>query len=657
MTHSDAIDALLAQAAGADLPPPEERKRLRTAAKLTQAQVATALGVRRESVAGWEAGRMEPRQPHRAQYARLLSGLAAVRPLTPAPVEAPAAAPAPPAAPRPAKATTTATPRPRRHLAGMGVPDASERFPGGPLAVLAGGTTAFLASGQEVICPKSLPKALDWALDTAGLGAERLHRHGRDADPLLVLTAQAAADLGLPPELDRSGFATARLPESHRVVKGVLKAGWSLTRRGFGEWTRIYRPVGEDGKRRCVVVAVVPWGALDERTWGRTAEADPQTIARTLGAYAARVLTPCGSGATCGIELMTQVRPPTRAARTEDGSGWVSAPVSGSLTAPMDPAPPEAVPEHPAAAWGPEGPMEEEAYDWTRPVDLLTDAELSMPYAVGVDVNTAFLAAAGRLTVGLGEPQHRDRPRFDKGMPGTWLVDLSGIETDPRLPSPFTRTGRRPTGPGWYVTATVAYAQELGARVEPLEAWVRPTPGPYLDPWHKRLRDAYMATLAALGVTPDMDPAATLAAMRQLSSGDPAERAVLAAIKGTVKGGIGKMQQRGHGAKPGERWPALERPTWRPDIRAAVIATARTGMHRKMTRWAEHGLYPLGIVSDCAVYPSTGPSPLDLCPEPIPGGFRIGISPGMIKHEGTKEMDEVAGMLAKGINPARHIKN
>ncbi|MDX3069013.1 helix-turn-helix transcriptional regulator, partial [Streptomyces sp. ND04-05B] len=72
-----AVDALLEQVAQDDLPPPAERKRLREAAGLSQTQVATATGTRREAVGNWESGRTEPRPPQRAAYARLLEGLAA----------------------------------------------------------------------------------------------------------------------------------------------------------------------------------------------------------------------------------------------------------------------------------------------------------------------------------------------------------------------------------------------------------------------------------------------------------------------------------------------------------------------------------------------------------------------------------------------------
>ncbi|MEU9628447.1 helix-turn-helix transcriptional regulator [Streptomyces luteogriseus] len=73
-----AVDALLEEASPTDgLPEPAERKRLREAGSLSQERVAHTLGVRRETVSAWEAGRSEPRAPQRAAYIRLLKGLAA----------------------------------------------------------------------------------------------------------------------------------------------------------------------------------------------------------------------------------------------------------------------------------------------------------------------------------------------------------------------------------------------------------------------------------------------------------------------------------------------------------------------------------------------------------------------------------------------------
>lgn len=581
-------------------------------------------------------------------------------PATPAPVPAPGPVAnsgnvTPPSPSRAAAITAPATaPAPA---------SVDARFVNGPLTVLDGDGTAYCPGGLLLDCPATtIPALVDWTLAEAGIGAPRLHRSGKDADPLVVLTASAATRFGLPLELeDRRGL---RLPEGHPLVKQLAKARWKLTQRGFGPWARIYRPA-QAGQRQCVQLAVLPWGALDARAWGSAGELPPDQVARVLGTYAARVLTPRGSTAVSGLELMTALRPPTRAVRDEATGGYVSGPTPGSLTEPVDPAPPEAPDEHPVAIGRAQTDViDEEAYEWHRDPARLADDERAQPYAVGVDVNTAFLAAASRLTVGLGAPVHVKDPAFDKKTPGCWHVDLSHIATDPRLPSPFTPTGERPTGLAWYATPTVAYAVELGATVEPLEAWIRPDSGPYLDPWHARLRDAYLATMADLGVTKELDEPGFLAAMERHRAADPALAAVLSAVKATVKGGIGKLRERPQGARyrPGERWPALERPTWRPDIRAAVIATARVNMHRKMAKTATvAGLFPLAVLSDCVVYPSAGPSPLHVLPrtaegKPVPGAFRLGVSPGMVKHEGTQPMAWALELLADGYNPARHIK-
>ncbi|MFC8918757.1 telomere-associated protein Tap [Streptomyces sp. NPDC057116] len=800
-----AVDALLEQAAQDPLPDPDERKRLREAAGLSQDQIARALSVRRETVTGWETGRTEPRAPKRAAYARLLSGLAerhpaptardaartpdaapraeaavrtapdnsapadaapsptapahsapaaapraaattpvaapdeapdappaqAARPTAatmpvaappaqahpPAPAAPPAPAPAPhdrPTAQSDARPTAQPAPRPqaqphaqphaqptaqaaaqpaRQPHAPTATPTAAatagrrgapaqrqappagvdERFANGPVAVLDGDGNAYCAGGLVLDCPaRDIPALVAWALGEARLGAPRLHRNGKDADPLVVLTEAAAVRLGLPAELtDRRGL---RLPEDHKVVRQIKKAKWQLTRRGFGPWAWVYRPA-QGSRRVCVQFAVLPWGALDSRAWGDAAGLPAAELADTLATYASRVITPRGTTAVCGLELMSALRPPTRALYDEAAGAWVSAPGPGSLVEPVDPAPPEAPDEHPVVARlyprghrrTPDEVLDEEAYDWIRDPETLTDAECARPFAVGIDVNMAFAAAANRLTVGLGAPVHVTSPVFDKKTPGSWLVDLSAVEVDPRLPSPFTPHGARPEGPAWYATPTVAYAVELGHEVRPAEAYLRPDSGPYLDAWYQRLRDAYLTTMEELGVRAGMPEDAYLAAMEavdRLKAEDPGRAAVLSAVKSTVKGGIGKLRERPQGAgyRPGERWPALERPTWRPDIRAAVISTARVNMHRKMRRLAEGaGLFPIAVLSDCAVYLSGGPTPLDFLPRtpegaPLPGGFRLGVSPGMVKHEGTQSLMWAVRLLDEGHNPARHIK-
>ncbi|OEJ23767.1 transcriptional regulator [Streptomyces agglomeratus] len=714
----DPVDALLkAGPRRTHLPEPAERARLRTAYGLTQTEIAGALDVTRTTVAGWEAGRSEPQGTTRAAYAKLLEGIATqlaaapaprteaveaepqttaapapgpAAPAPAAPVPAPVAPSAPeppvasepsveasvatPAAPPPLRKTPAATRRPpvRNSAAREPAPTAAAvdpRFANGPLAVLDGDGSAYCVGGLVLDCPATtVPALVEWTLTEARLGAPRLNRNGRDADPLVVITAAAAERLGLPEGLeDRRGL---RLPEDHKVNKQIARAKWKTTRRGFGPWARVYRPA-QGGSRQCVQFAIVPWGALDARAWGDAAHLPAAELAQVLGTYATRVITPRGSCAVSGLELMTALRPPTRAVKDATTGAWSSGPNPGSLTAPVDPAPPEAPDEHPVvAALYPRGHrrtpaevLDEEAYEWIRDPELLTDEECTKPYAVGIDVNMAFAAAANRLNVGLGPAVHINNPEFDPKLPGSWLVDLSHIEIDPRLPNPFTPHGVRPSGPAWYATPTVAYAVELGHQVRPAEAYVRREHAAYLDAWYTRLRDAYMITMAELGVVSSMDEADFLKAMDQHKQVDAGQAAVLSAIKSTVKGGIGKLRERpqGLGYRPGERWPALERPTWRPDIRAAVISAARINMHRKMLKIATVGLFPIAVLSDCAVYLSDGPSPLDFLPrtpddKPLPGGFRLGVSPGMVKCEGSQPMMWAVHMLDQGHNPARHIK-
>ncbi|MFF3336426.1 telomere-associated protein Tap [Streptomyces sp. NPDC002888] len=725
----DAVDALVASRS--PLPPPAERRRLRQAHALTLDEVASALGVRRATVGGWESGKAEPRPPEREAYARLLQQLAKLYPApgsagapqedtdtaTPAaparppggapeaaaaPVaeEPPAAPPAPGqhAAPAPVSLPRAGAPDPRRPAAKKAAP-ANTRAPGGayahgPLLVLDSDTdrnvTGYGVGGLIVDVPaKSLPALVEWTLTEARLGSEKLHGSGKDSDPLVVLTEAACERYGLPRELSESERLAGRLPEGHKVIKQLERAEWQLTKRGLGPWARIYRPA-QGSHRQCVQLCIPSWRALDDRSWGHAAQLQPAEIARVLGVYATRVMTPVGSTAVTGLQLMNALNPPTRASEPDADGKRHREHRPGSLgTEPMDPAPCEATDGHPVLAHLPRfhvrGPGErlfEEAYDWARD---LTDAECMQRHLVGIDVNLAFGAAANGAVVGLASPPvHVTRPVFDAAVPGSWLVDLSHVDLSRvkvakqwrdleagLLPSPFTPTGEHPTGPAWYATPTVAYAVELGYSVAPVEAWVRRESGRFLDGWYKRLRDAYVVTMADLGVPEKLSPADFLKAMDGYKSRDPELGIVVDAVKMTVKGGIGKLQEkaRGGGWKPGQAWPALARPTWRPDIRATVISRARINMHRKMLNLAAAtGQYPVAVLSDCAVYAADGPSPLDVLPhdadgKTVPGSFRLGVSPGMVKHEGTQSvlwgadvLEQLGAADGRVANLARYIK-
>ncbi|MFF4741259.1 telomere-associated protein Tap [Streptomyces sp. NPDC001262] len=607
----------------------------------------------------------------------------------------PAAAPEPTGpqtpAPRPVTAAGPAAPRRRSQAP---APQTDDVYPNGPLAVLdvtdEDQVLAHLVDGRTLDVPaRSINTLVTWALQ-AGLGQTRLHKWGTDGDPLLVLTPAATKKFGLPAELeDRSNL---RLADNHKVIKALNKAGWSLTKRGFGPWARIYKPV-QDGRRMCVQLAVIPWDALGKASgWYMDDDTNPAEIARTLGTFAQRVIAPRGTMASSGVELMLQLRPETRPVKvetTDETTGkvtetYVSGPVEGSLTKPRKPAPCEAPDEHPVVHehFGTNRPeeevMREEAWSWHRAAE---GDELDFPSCVGIDTNTSFLSGSSRLLVGDSDPVHHVRPAFDPKTPGAWKVDFSRAHLDlarrlpagqvnpldPRLPSPFTPNGESPTGPRWYTTQTCDYARKLGITVEPIEAWLRaPLGAGWLDPWNERLSVAYKTTMARLGVTEDMSPQEFLEAMARIDQGegDPAERTVLKAIKQSVKSGIGKLRTtpgRYPGYKDGDPWPDLDKPWWRPDIRASVISTARIVQHRKIVKTFQlTGRAPLAAYSDCVIYPTTSCSPLEIIPrdgngQQIRGAFRLGVAPGWAKLEGTRSLDWYTATHNDGANPARYI--
>ncbi|MFI6806707.1 helix-turn-helix domain-containing protein [Streptomyces luteogriseus] len=73
----------MTQSPALPLPPPKERRRLREAASLTRAQLASRVGVTSETVRGWETGRATPRGRKGEKYARLLNSLGDEAEMTP----------------------------------------------------------------------------------------------------------------------------------------------------------------------------------------------------------------------------------------------------------------------------------------------------------------------------------------------------------------------------------------------------------------------------------------------------------------------------------------------------------------------------------------------------------------------------------------------
>ncbi|MFI5867708.1 telomere-associated protein Tap [Streptomyces sp. NPDC051546] len=612
------------------------------------------------------------------------------------------AAPAAPAAPSiPAQSTAPAeTPSPRQavtpavpaEVTPQPAPGADATFPNGPLAVLDvtsdGQVLAHLVDGRTLDCPaRSIPTLVKWALE-AGLGAKRLHKWGTDGDPMVILTAAATKKFGLPEILE--DVRHQRLPDSHKVVKAIAKSGFELTKRGFSPWTRIYKPIDKEngGNRACVQIGIVSWDALGAKSgWYLDEGTSAADIARTLGIYTQRVIAPRGTMGSSGLELMLQLRPATRPAWSEEEQKYVPGRIEEHLHRTVKAVPCEAHASHPVVfeTW-PNGErpaeefMREEAWSWHR--DATAEEAASFQHVIGIDTNTSFLSSSSRLLVGgNADPVHHVAPAFDPKTPGAWKVDFSRAHLDlhvpdgkanpldPRLPSPFTNTGEPPTGPRWYTTQTCDYARKMGIKVEPIEAWLRtPLPSGWLDPWNERLATAYKTTMAnlGLGITEDMPMDAFLAAMERLAAGegDPIERTVLKAIKQSVKSGIGKLAQTPSyipGYRPGTEWTEMTKFWWRPDIRAAVISTARIVQHRKIVKTFElTGRAPLATYSDCVVYPAHTTNPLEVIrpdaePTVVKGAFNFGVRPGYVKLEGIRSFDWYQQIQADGINAAKKI--
>lgn len=66
----------MTQSPATPLPSPKERRRLREAKSLSQAEIAARVGVTRETVRSWESGRSKPRGRKRDIYAKLLAEIA-----------------------------------------------------------------------------------------------------------------------------------------------------------------------------------------------------------------------------------------------------------------------------------------------------------------------------------------------------------------------------------------------------------------------------------------------------------------------------------------------------------------------------------------------------------------------------------------------------
>ncbi len=226
--------------------------------------------------------------------------------------------------------------------------------------------------------------------------------------------------------------------------------------------------------------------------------------------------------------------------------------------------------------------------NWNRA--LLAD-EKDRRYLHGYDLNAAYLAAAGSLELGYGQPTYLADVEFNPKMIGMWRVETpvddeaAATWTLPNLLT-FDSTSRKTSR--WRSTAALAFARQQGYDINVIEAWVWPQKGRYLDQWAERINQARQ---------------------RLAADGSDDARAVLAALKlvyATAHGRLAGTADRGR------------TPLYRPDWSAAWKATARSNLLRKAIQAGEtSGMWPIAIQTDALVYASDNPDAAAALPAPL----------------------------------------
>nr|WP_237539547.1 helix-turn-helix transcriptional regulator [Streptomyces sp. SID4951] len=563
-----------------------------------------------------------------------------------APSAAPTADPPPLAPPSSRSPHPPATAPARLTIPPLG----SRKITHGPLAVLDAapeGLTAHLADSGTRSCPAGdLPALLAWTL-RQGFGAAPLRPEGLAVGPLLVLTPSALACLGLSAAAPSSPQCHPR--SDHPLLRQIRALGWQTDQDGLGSWMRLHPSTG-DPACDSIHLAITDWGALHHDAWKMPADLDASQLACLLGQYTSLMRTPLGAPGACGHQLMSDLRPALHrhtTTRTMAASG-----VRGALTQVVDPAPCEAPAGHQLAAdRAAQDTIADTPIHWWRPP---TADEVTRPYVVCLAVNLLHLAGCNEIRVADGPAHQINHPVFDPKMPGSWLTDLSSAPHHPMLPPPFASRG-----PAWHTTPAFAYAAARQPQLQPVEGWLRHALAvPYLAPWYQRIRLARLAVLERLGITPHMDTPDLLAALHNLPYADPGQRALLHAIHATAEDAFTALAQ--PPTQPDQTalaaWPTPDKPTWRPDLLAAVHAKARANLHRKLGQTARDGYFPLAIAGDHVLFATHTPHLSEITDQPN-SGFTIGISPGHVRPVATHPMRWLKDLAAEGTNAAQLLKD
>ncbi|MEU2005137.1 hypothetical protein ACH47B_29455 [Rhodococcus sp. NPDC019627] len=470
---------------------------------------------------------------------------------------------------------------------------AGEAADGHALIVTAAGT--YTPSGKELTGPvdslEKLDKLIRWASLTplgapaqiwiVGLAACELlgwvidPGSEDDVDDMEALRTRAATDL------------TATL---HATLPPLLGVGWEL-RGEPGHVVHLSRTIGNFTSMVDVVIEPYVWtywnkdfgwhnrvgdmGVLGSPTAGTYLPDDDLPAARELGrrlGWCAQHLgvLPGPTPARTGAAIVDKIK----RERTRSGKGIVM--TTAGPVPPLDGAP--------------RGDLEP-AVGWTRVPETsdLADADR----LVSIDQRAAYLASAGMLELGYGQPKHLTggaaaaaAASGEKGTPfGLWRITLPAGQTlslPEKLPLPHPHMLADQPVQTWVTSVSIdglcapVADGGIGADLDDLEiteAWVYPQQGRVLDKWAKILREARKTAV------------------------DTRDAAMKGFLGSCYKGYIGRM------VNP-DMWTATRmqhhhQPLWR----ASIIAHCRWRGRRVAMRIArQHQRWPVRTVTDSWVY-------------------------------------------------------
>lgn len=235
----------------------------------------------------------------------------------------------------------------------------------------------------------------------------------------------------------------------------------------------------------------------------------------------------------------------------------------------------------------PHGRELEDVLNWTRPV---TEDDLAgVDRLITVDQRAAYLASAGMLYFGYGDPRRVQETaaataaRDGKRTPfGLWRVTLpagASLALPDRLPLPHPRMAHDRPADAWITSESLDGLRRpvvdggAGLDLDDLDiaqAWLWPEQAKVLEAWAKRLREA-----------------------RAAAEGDPAMREL---VRASYAAYVGRM------TKP-ELWAASLAQHHQPVWRASIIAHCRWRGRREAMRIAgATGRWPLRAATDSWTY-------------------------------------------------------